>query len=144
MSRDHCPQRTGSAPQYHLVLTGHIWTGRHHWSRSEHWLPAVCLVGGLLQDYSVLLGWLCISPTCLWRDEHASRILTFPQTTPADDSSCYSWIQCTTACWKTDWSHLMCEGDWRIHCQNGNVIVLKHKVMPDSLYHNTNYKWTWR
>jgi len=49
---------------------------------------------------------------------------TFSQTAPTNDSSCYPWIHCTT-CWETDWSHLMCEGDRRIHRQNGNVIVLK-------------------
>jgi hypothetical protein len=68
-------------------------------------------------------------------DKQTIHVPTFPQTAPANDSSCYPWIKCS-ACWETNWSHLMCEGDWWIHCEKGNIIVLKHKVMRDSLYGN--------
>lgn len=124
MNHDHCPQHTGSALQYHLVLRDRIWTGRLHLSRSQHWLPVVYQAGGLLYHYSVLQRWSYIGSTCMQRNEQTSSIRTFSQTAPTNDSSCYPWIQCTT-CWETDWSHLMCEGDRWLHRQNGNVIVLK-------------------
>lgn len=53
-NHDHCPQRTGSALQYHLVLRDRTWTGRLRSSRSEHWLPVAYQAGGLLYHYSVL------------------------------------------------------------------------------------------
>jgi hypothetical protein len=50
-------------------------------------------------------------PLMLGQDEQTSHVPTFPQTAPAYYSSCCPGVECT-ACWETDWSHLVCEGDW--------------------------------
>jgi len=151
MNHDHCPQRTGNALQYHLVLRDHIWIGRLHSSRSKHWLPVVYQAGGLLHHYSVLQRWSCIGCTCVQRNEQTRSVTHLLSDCPNQWQFLLSLntvhyllgdrlVAPDVWRWQANPS-----SEWQCHCTetkwhfNNWITTCNDVTGPDNLCYNTDY-----